>query len=146
MLKPKSTSKSIQKWLIWLVACGGTGYLALLLSRDELTLISFIQTILLTLLVACIFIWANLEESRARSIEISEMGVSGLNWRMALGIIPAGLARTTLPWKDVKDVARSGFVLVVSDGRRRVTINTYLFENPDEAFKIVGKHVSDNYQ
>jgi hypothetical protein len=108
-------------------------------SANELTLITLLEMLLMALLVGMIAAWFFAEDKRARSVEISNDGVSALTWNRLFQVIPFRLTPILIRWSEVKRIGQSGFVVTLDDGQKQISINTYLFEQPAEVVSFINE-------
>lgn len=83
-----------------------------------------------------------LEDKRMRTIELSHVGVTGLVWKRAAGLLPYRLTPLTLSWAEVKEVAYRGFTIGLKGSSGAILVNSYLFEKPDQVRAFISSHLT----
>lgn len=75
-------------------------------------------------------------------MEISQAGVSALQWRWRHGRLPLRLTRVSMAWGEVQTIARRGMVVSLSGPAGKITVNTYLFRDPNGVLALIDSNLA----
>lgn len=142
ILKPRARASKATRWLVLLTLFAFAGSAVLGLVGGQLTLSSFAQFLLSALVVSIVAAAMVLEDKRARSIEMTSESVTSLVWKRTPGLVPYRLVPLTIHWSDLKQVAQKGLLVSLRDSQGAISVNTYLFDKPDEVLEFINQHAA----
>jgi hypothetical protein len=83
--------------------------------------------------------WLFLIDIRARSVELTEEGISFR--RLRVGVMPK-LIKQALRWNEVERIEVASNVVRVTSQAHEVIVNTLLFDKPDEVVEFIQRSMA----
>lgn len=81
--------------------------------------------------------WVLAEIRKVFSVELNDQGVSALVWELKFLLFPVKLVPIAIRWEDVLRVGRNGLSIAIESNEKRITINTYVFDDPNQVISFV---------
>lgn len=143
IIRPRGKISKATLLLVLAMLAALVASVAIGLFNGALHQVSILDSMLGVAVVALIVAVMYLEGKRAHSIELTEETIIALVWKQALGFLPYKVMPLTVLWKDVRLVARKGFMVgLKGDFDGEILINTYLFEDPAKVLAFINEHLA----
>src|SRR5688572_2197885 len=130
VLRPSSGRSLPIRLLVVAVVVIGLGAVLLPMIRGGMSVAGLLDAAGVVVIAAIPLAVLLLEDKKLRSVELSETGATSLVWSKVGSFPFVRLTRLEIPWSEVKRVGTRGLVVVLSNERRAIHVNTYLFSDP----------------
>jgi hypothetical protein len=138
-IKPKPGVRKATSLLLFLLVVGFGGSLIAAFDFGQLTIRSLVNILFATAVVAIVATAVILEDKRARSVELTTEAATSLVWTRTPGLVPFRLMPMTIRWEDLRQIAHKGLVVGLRDARGEISVNSYLFDSPDEVLAFINQ-------
>lgn len=141
-LQPRRRSPMFTRALMLLAFCVFASSAVLMIDFGNLTIAVILQFMGSSLVVGIVLIVNLMEDRRARSVVLTDSCVTSLIWTRAPGQILYMLKPLAIYWANLERIEHKGLLIHLHAPQGTISINTYLFERPDEVLKFINSHSS----
>lgn len=139
--QPRRRGSLPVQFLAVAVVCASALATVLSFLRRGVSVESLLNGAVILLVAGIVAMVLLLEDRRARSVILTEAGVSSLAWTTRPSFPFVWLSRVDFAWARIDEVGTSGFVVGFKSGRERLLVNTFLFPDPDRTRNFIAERL-----